>query len=76
MMDDIVELELGTDNFQAEIIVAALRAEGLEVQLISFHATAGHPGIAPSLGQQHRVLVHREDQEVAQEIITDALTAE
>jgi Putative prokaryotic signal transducing protein len=74
-MADIVELELGTDLFLAEIIVAALRSEGLEVQLVSFHATAGHPGIAPSFGQQHRVLVHREDQEVAQEIITEALNA-
>lgn len=72
-MDEIVEVEVGTDVFGAQIILAACRSEGFQVQLLSFHETGGHPGIAANLGVMHRMLVRSEDLAEVQEIIDDSL---
>ena len=66
MSDDVVRLDVGNDIFQAQVIVAACRSEGLRVELLrnDYPETGLFHSLQPSY-----LLVRAEDVPRVQEII-------
>ena len=71
---DLVTIPVSDRRWLAEMIVAAVRGEGIKCELLSSDLSGWVPEVARL--QPHRILVHEDDRDRVQEIIDEFHTSE
>ena len=70
----ICEIEVGFDRFRALLIIEACEAAGVEARLRQMDENGLTPGLIAL--QQHRIMIHCEDELIAQSIVDQSIMSE
>ena len=70
---ELIEIELGFDRIEAEVIAARCRTDGLRVELRLMDNGGQAPGLLAL--QAHRLIAHRDDRVEVQAIDDDSRSA-